>query len=207
MSEETTSTQRNSGCLGQGVVFAGWLIAAAAMGWAIAFTHCAASFIAVERLQGQIRDYFIVLVQGSYIVMIILGGLGLAWATRWALQRTNCRSLAVAVSMGAAAAALAVYSMCHASWLAGYVAWFLERRYANLEGAVLAGIFALLLGAIVWVSAMAGSAGTDPVGTFYLALLLGTAAYYLAIVLWTAIRTVRGQKRLATCRQASSEGT
>lgn len=207
MSEETTSTQWDSGCLVQGLVFAGWLIAAAAMGWAIAFTHCAASFIGVERLQGQIIDYFVVLVQGSYVVMSILGGVGLAWVTRWALQRTDCRSTAVAVSMGAAAAAVAVYSMCHASWLAGYVAWLLEHRYEDLEGAVLAGIFALLLGAIVWVFALANSGGGDPVGTFYLALLLGTAAYYLAIVLWTAIRTVRGQKRLATCRQAGSEGT
>lgn len=176
-------------------VFLSWVVGAGFIGAAIAFPHVLVVLVAKASLDSGIAKYFTVVVGASYLVASAFGGLGLAKLTRWALTQTKCRSFAVPLSMGMAAAGVSLYSMCHASSVAAYVSWFLQHRYAHIYGALLAAIYALVFGAFHWVSSVLRLATRETVGVIYVALLVAIAAYYLAIVLWSAVRTVRRQKR------------
>lgn len=195
MATKGLSGQANTEFHNEVLILGSWLLGSAFIGVAIAFPHVLVILVSNAKLDWGIGKYFTVVVGASYLVASAFGGVGLAKLTRWALTQTKCRSFAVALSMGMAAAGVSLYSMCHASSVAAYVSWFLQHRYAHIYGALLAAIYALVFGAFHWVSSLLRLATRETVGVIYVALLVAIAAYYLAIVLWSAVRTVRRQKR------------
>lgn len=192
------------------VAFGVWLVAAAGIGWAIAFTHSAFAFIGITRLPEGAATPATIGVFASEVIAIIIGGVLLSFLARWALRRARCISMAVALTYALVSTVLALYAMCHASWFAGFIQWFTQGRYVSLWGPFLGCIFSLLAGGFVWFLAILPSAGHDPIGRSFLLVLLFAAIYYFPIVSWTTARAVRANRVFpgkATSIPASTSST
>jgi len=181
-------------CRTQAIAFGVWLVAAAGIGWGIAFAHSVVAFIGITRMPDHVVTAATVGVFASYLLATVIGGLLLSILARWSLRRARCTSFGVAFTYALVSTFLALYAMCHASWFAGYIQWLTQGRYVDLWGPCLGCIFSLLAGGFVWFFAILTSATHDPIGRSLLLVLLFAAIYYSAIVSWTIARTVRANR-------------
>ena len=191
----------------QVLAFTLWLAGAAAIGGTTGLLHSVIGEPLMLRFTSALDTPLKIVAGAGCVAATLLGGIGLYALTRRLLRWAQCSDLAVGVTMAFAVSALAGYTFWGGTWVVQAGPWFTDSEGIPLAVALLVALAWLVNAGVVLIVMIASMGISEPRVLAVIVYFTATSAYLAAMVLWSAVRTIRGQKRLANCREGTGKGT